>query len=158
MPPRIATSRTALKSRQSTSDDHVPDPQQHACSASCSPPLLFFMPTPRRHSAALQHGRVDEAEQTLRTALATAPGDAYAHQLLCRVFYAQEQADKAVAECEAAVAAAPNNSVNLMWLARAYGQKASHAGPIAGYSLGKKAGQTFKRAVEADPCQSGRSQ
>ncbi|WP_161570788.1 tetratricopeptide repeat protein [Granulicella sibirica] len=100
---------------------------------------------------ALQHGRVDEAEQSLRTILAATPNDAYAHQLLCRVFYAQEQAEKAVAECEAAVAAAPNDSVDLMWLARAYGQKASHAGPIAGYSLGKKVGQTFKRAVEADP-------
>ena len=114
-------------------------------------PASFLHADTAQAFSALQHGRVDEAEQTLRTALATAPGDAYAHQLLCRVFYAQEQADKAVAECEAAVAAAPNNSVNLMWLARAYGQKASHAGPIAGYSLGKKAGQTFKRAVEADP-------
>ena len=99
----------------------------------------------------LEHGRVDEAERSLRGVLAGEPGNAYAHQLLCRVYYAQQKADQAVAECEAAVAAAPNDSDDLMWLARAYGQKASRSNPIAGYSLGKRVGQMFERAVRANP-------
>src|SRR6185437_5666541 len=48
----------------------------------------------------LQQGRVDEARSALQSVLAAQPGDAYAHQLLCRVYYAQEMADAAIQECE----------------------------------------------------------
>jgi tetratricopeptide (TPR) repeat protein len=100
---------------------------------------------------ALQEGRVDDAATLLSSTLAAHPGDAMAHQLLCRVFYAQGVVDPAIHECELAVNYAPNASDNHLWLGRAYGMKAAHAGPIAGFGLARKVRASFERAVELDP-------
>jgi tetratricopeptide (TPR) repeat protein len=100
---------------------------------------------------ALQEGRVEDAASLLRAALAVNPSDATAHQLLCRVAYAQNQADSAVAQCELAVSSEPSNSDHRLWLGRAYGLKARRAGPIAGFSLARKVQASFARAVELDP-------
>ena len=104
---------------------------------------------------ALQEGRVEDAATLLHSALAANPTDGVAHQLLCRVYYAQEAADEAIQQCELAVAApAANNeqaSENQLWLGRAYGLKASHAGPIAGFKLARKVQSSFARAVELNP-------
>jgi tetratricopeptide (TPR) repeat protein len=102
-------------------------------------------------NAALQHGRVDEAEKSLRAALRENPNAPQAHQLLCRVFYAQDQADPAIPECEAAVAEAPNDSENQLWLGRAYGLKASHANPLSAFALARKVRTSFERACQAAP-------
>src|SRR5882757_8458018 len=67
-------------------------------------------PTTAQANIALQQGKVDEAAATLHTILAAQPNNALAHQLLCRVFYAQDMADPAVHECELAVANAPTVS------------------------------------------------
>jgi len=99
----------------------------------------------------LQQGRVDEATASLHELLATQPGDAEAHQLLCRIDYAQEIADKAIHECELAVSNAPDSSDNQMWLGRAYGLKASHANPFAALKLAVKVRLAFERAVQLDP-------
>jgi uncharacterized protein HemY len=99
----------------------------------------------------LQQGRVDEAATVLRELLSTQPHDATAHQLLCRVNYAQDMADNAIRECELAVTNAPSSSDNQMWLARAYGFKASHANPIAALNLAIKVRTAFERAVQLDP-------
>lgn len=104
---------------------------------------------------ALQEGRVDDAANLLRPLLAVNPSDSYAHQLFCRVNYAQEQADEAIQQCEMAVASPAANreqdSDNQLWLGRAYGMKARHAGPIAGFSLARKVQARFARAVELNP-------
>ena len=100
---------------------------------------------------ALQAGRVEDAAILLRATLATNPSDAVAHQLLCRVAYAQEQADLAISQCEQAVASDPANSDHRLWLGRAYGMKARHAGPIAGFTLARKVQASFARAVELNP-------
>jgi tetratricopeptide (TPR) repeat protein len=102
-------------------------------------------------SSLLQQGRVDEAAASLREILAAQPNDAEAHQLLCRVFYAQDMADKAIEECELAVANAPGSSDNQLWLGRAYGYKASHASPFAALGLAIKVRNAFERAVQLDP-------
>jgi tetratricopeptide (TPR) repeat protein len=102
-------------------------------------------------NALLQQGRVDEATASLHQLLNAQPGDAMAHQLLCRAAYAQEIADDAIRECELAVAHAPSSSENQMWLARAYGFKASHANPIAALNLAIKVRVAFERAVQLDP-------
>lgn len=99
----------------------------------------------------LQQGRVDEATVSLQDVLAAEPGDAEAHQLLCRVYYAQNLAGEAIRECELAVANAPSSSDNQMWLGRAYGFKASHANPISALKLAIKVRNCFERAVELDP-------
>jgi tetratricopeptide (TPR) repeat protein len=104
---------------------------------------------------ALQEGRVDDAANLLHATLGANPSDALAHQLLCRVYYAQDAADQAVHECELAVSNAPPNSGGAsdhsLWLGRAYGLKARHAGPVAGFSLARKVQASFSRAVELDP-------
>jgi tetratricopeptide (TPR) repeat protein len=100
-------------------------------------------------------GRVGDAATLLRATLAANPSDALAHQLLCRVFYAQDADDDAIHECELAVSTAPPNapqsSDHSLWLGRAYGLKARHAGPIAGFTLARKVQASFARAVELDP-------
>jgi tetratricopeptide (TPR) repeat protein len=104
---------------------------------------------------ALQEGRGDDAVNLLRTTLAANPADALAHQLLCRVFYAEDEADEAIQQCELAVSTAGGASVLAsdceLWLGRAYGMKARHAGPIAGFTLARKVDASFSRAVELNP-------
>jgi tetratricopeptide (TPR) repeat protein len=101
--------------------------------------------------ALLQQGRVDEAAALLQKTLAAQPDDAVAHNLLCRVYYAQDMADPAIHECELAVSHAPNDSNDAMWLGRAYGLKASHASPFSAYGLAKKVHTYFERAVQLNP-------
>jgi tetratricopeptide (TPR) repeat protein len=104
---------------------------------------------------ALQEGRVGDATNLLRVSLAANPADATAHQLLCRVFYAQDDAEPAIHECELASSAQNIPSAlasdNHLWLGRAYGLKASHAGPIGGFTLARKVEASFSRAVELNP-------
>jgi tetratricopeptide (TPR) repeat protein len=104
---------------------------------------------------ALQEGRVDDAANLLRATLAADPADAAAHQLLCRVFYSQDAANEAIHECELAVAFRATDdgqaSDNLLWVGRAYGMKARHAGPISGFKLARKVQSSFASAVELNP-------
>jgi len=104
---------------------------------------------------ALMDGRVEDAASMLRATLASNPADATAHQLLCRVFYAQDQAGDAIRQCEQAASAqnVPDiqASDNYLWLGRAYGMKARHAGPIAGFTLARRVQASFARAVELNP-------
>jgi tetratricopeptide (TPR) repeat protein len=103
---------------------------------------------------ALQDGRVDEATLMLRATLAANPNDALAHQLFCRVYYAQDMADEAIRQCELAVSNANSGELgsdNNLWLGRAYGMKARHAGPLAGFTLARKVEACFSRAVELNP-------
>ncbi|MGA8109168.1 MAG: hypothetical protein WB974_07020 [Acidobacteriaceae bacterium] len=99
----------------------------------------------------LNFGRADQALQTLNILLAQNPRDAQAHNLRCRVFYEETEWDKAISDCQAAVALAPNDSNDHLWLARAYGQKADHAGALAGYKMAHKVAAEFHKAVELDP-------
>ncbi len=102
-------------------------------------------------NALLQQGRVDEARNALQKILSAEPKNAEAHQLLCRVYYAQEMADPAIRECELAAATDPGDSYTQMWMGRAYGMKASHANPLIAFSLARKVRSAFERAVELDP-------
>jgi tetratricopeptide (TPR) repeat protein len=105
--------------------------------------------TPALH--ALLEGRVEDAQSLLQTTLAQHPSNAAAHLLLCRVFYAQDQADPAIRECELATAADPQSSDSFLWLGRAYGMKARHAGPLAGFSLARKVRASFETAAQLNP-------
>lgn len=102
-------------------------------------------------NALLQQGRVDEARHVLQQTLSADPGDAQSHQLLCRVYYAQEIADAAIRECELSASSNPGNSNTQMWLGRAYGMKASRANPLIAFSLARKVHAAFERAVQLDP-------
>ncbi|WP_263384873.1 tetratricopeptide repeat protein [Granulicella arctica] len=118
--------------------------------------LLFGTLRPARADIAsadraLQQGRAAEAVNLLQPLIAAQPSDPAAHQLLCRVYYAEELADPAIHECEQAVAHVPASSNNQMWLGRAYGLKAEHAGPFTGLSLAKKVRVAFESSAQLDP-------
>jgi tetratricopeptide (TPR) repeat protein len=102
-------------------------------------------------NALLQQGRVDEARTALQSSLAAQPNNAYAHQLLCRVYYAQEMAEAAIQECELAASQNPGDSNTQMWLGRSYGMKAAHARPLTAFTLARKVHYSFERAVQLDP-------
>lgn len=100
---------------------------------------------------ALQQGRAEDASNLLHAWLAQHPSDPAAHLLLCRNFYAQHLIEPAVSECEAAAAAAPDNSQIQLWLGRAYGSKASAANPLVAFAIARKVRDAFERAVHLDP-------
>lgn len=101
--------------------------------------------------AALMAGRVDELSSALEPAVKANPHDAVSHHLLCRAYYAQELPDRAVPHCEAAVANDSDNAVYLLWLGRAYGQKADKSGPFTGFSMAKRSVASFERAYQLAP-------
>lgn len=96
-------------------------------------------------------GRIDEAVATLHPIVAANPNDGRAYLLLCRSFYAEEHTDEAITACESAVRMLPRSSEAQDWMGRAYGMKASHAGPIAGFKLARKVKAAFETAVALDP-------
>lgn len=96
-------------------------------------------------------GRIDEAVASLQHVVATNPQDGPAYLLLCRSFYAEEHQDEAIAACENALHTLPHSSDAQDWMGRAYGMKASHAGPLAGFGLARKVKTAFETAVNLDP-------
>jgi tetratricopeptide (TPR) repeat protein len=101
--------------------------------------------------SALNQGRADEALRALDSKLAQNASDAEAHNLRCRVYYQEEQWDRAIADCEAAVQLEPSSSTYHLWLGRAYGQKADHVSLFAAYKLARRVAAEFQQAVQLDP-------
>jgi tetratricopeptide (TPR) repeat protein len=124
--------------------------------------VLIVMPGPAAHAASirgnllepvnadLDSGRADDAISRLSSSLAADPGDAEAHNLLCRVYYQERRWDDAIRECETAVRLMPLNSAYHLWLGRAYGEKADQIHSIKAYELAKKVRAEFERAVQLD--------
>jgi tetratricopeptide (TPR) repeat protein len=101
--------------------------------------------------SALKQGRVEEAASMLKQTLKQEPHNGYAHQLLCRIYYAQDRADSAVSECERSVSDDPSRSDSEVWLGRAYGLKASQINMLSAFVVARKVAAAFERAVELDP-------
>lgn len=99
----------------------------------------------------LNFGRADAALRILDAAVGQNASDAEAHNLRCRVFYQEEQWDAAIADCEAAVEFAPNDSDDHLWLGRAYGKKAAHASLVQAYKLARRVHAEFEAAARLDP-------
>jgi tetratricopeptide (TPR) repeat protein len=95
-------------------------------------------------------GKADDAISRLSSSLAVNPGDAEAHNLLCRVYYQEERWDDAIRDCETAVKLMPLDSEYHLWLGRAYGEKADSIHSIKAYGLAKKVRDEFERAVQLD--------
>jgi len=120
--------------------------------ASALPPTAANKPTDYKLAeTALLEGRLDDAVYRLQTLITANPKDTPAHLLLCRALYAEELIDEAVPACEATAQLAPNSSEAQDWLGRAYGKKADHAGPIAGFRLARSVKAAFETAVERNP-------
>lgn len=99
---------------------------------------------------AFQQGRADDALQALDSAIHENSKDATAWNLQCQVYLTQGRSDDAVASCQRAVRLAPSSSIDHLWLARAYGQKASNANMLTAYKVAKQAHSEFESAVSLD--------
>jgi len=99
----------------------------------------------------LAAGRADEAVRLLEQRVAANPSDAVAFNMLCRAYMMFENWNAAVGACERAVLLAPSLSLYQLWMGRAYGRKAEHAGALSAYGLARKSLGAMQRAVELDP-------
>lgn len=100
--------------------------------------------------SAFSRGRADDALRALDNALQRDPGNGAAWNLQCRVYLAQGRTDAAVDSCRHAVQLASASSEYHLWLARAYGQKASGSGMVAAYKTARLAHSEFEAAVQLD--------
>src|ERR1700735_145002 len=98
----------------------------------------------------LAAGRVDQAIQNLEQQIHSAP-TAEAYNLLCRAHFELDAWDSGIPACEKAVALAPSNGLDHLWLGRIYGEKADRAGFLKAAGLAKKVRVEFERAVEFAP-------
>src|ERR1035438_6761123 len=99
----------------------------------------------------LDQGRVDDALALLENQVRSAPENAEAHSLLCRVYLTVDQWDPAIAACERAVKLDPENSGYHLWLGRSYGEKAEHAGALSAGHLALGVRDQFETAVRLNP-------
>lgn len=97
------------------------------------------------------NGAADAAVRALQTSINAKPSGADEHNLLCRVYYAEERWDAAISECERAVALNPRSSLFQLWLGRSYGEKADHSSWFTAIGLAKKTHTCFEKAAELDP-------
>jgi tetratricopeptide (TPR) repeat protein len=102
-------------------------------------------------NAALQAGEADSALSAVRALPQGGASNAEALNLACRVHITLKQWDSAVDQCQRAVHLASGNSRYHLWLARALGEKASHASFLSAYSLGKAARAEFEQAARLNP-------
>jgi tetratricopeptide (TPR) repeat protein len=101
--------------------------------------------------AALEAGEADKALALLEPVVAQADAPAQAHNVDCRVRLIVGDLDRAVNECEKAVALDPDNAWEHLWLGRALGEKADRATFLSAYSLAKRVRSEFNEAVRLDP-------
>lgn len=99
----------------------------------------------------LNHGYADRALSQLAAALAADAKNAEAYNLRCRVYYAEQQWDKAMDDCQRAAQLEPGNSDYHLWLARALGEKADHSSFVAAFRLAKQVRTEFEVAAQLNP-------
>lgn len=96
-------------------------------------------------------GKVDAAVAEVQKAISATPQSADAQELLCKLHGSIDQFDEAISACEAAHNAQPGNSAYTLELARAYGEKADHAGAFTGMRMVGRIRENFEAAVRQDP-------
>ena len=98
----------------------------------------------------IANGNVDDAIQELKAQIHASPNDAVAYHLLSRAYFVLEDWDQAIAAGEKAALLKPQNSEYHLWLGRAYGSKAEHAGWWSAMGLAKRSRRELEKAVELD--------
>lgn len=124
---------------------------------------LFLVGTPLAAATVKHDEGLDEARrafeasdytkaiQVLQAATAKEPTNGELQLLLAKSYLELQEHDAAIRSAEKAVALNPQSSIYHEWLARAYGEKADHAGwPPTRISFAKKTGREFETAVELD--------
>jgi tetratricopeptide (TPR) repeat protein len=101
---------------------------------------------------ALFHAQQYAASQTLlEHALDTAGKDATVHYYLCRIYFAADQYDRAIAQCKMAVQLQGDQAEYHFWLGRSYGAEAASAAALQQAMLAPKIRKAFERTVALDP-------
>jgi Tfp pilus assembly protein PilF len=77
--------------------------------------------------------------------------DGPVYALMGRDYLMSGEFKKATEALEKAVAAEPNNSEFVLWLARAYGRRAETSNPLTAMGYASKARQNFERAASLNP-------
>lgn len=99
---------------------------------------------------AFTHGRADDALRALNGTLGQNGNNAAAWNLQCQIYLAQGRWEDAIASCRQAVKLDGGNSGYHLWLARAYGEKASRSSMVSAYKTAKLARAEFEAAVSLD--------
>ena len=99
----------------------------------------------------LATGHVDQLITALDSQIKQTPGDALAHNLLCRAYFSLGEWDRGISNCEKAVQLSPDNSQFHLWLGRIYGEKADKAGFLTAAGLAKRVAHEFEAAVHLNP-------
>jgi tetratricopeptide (TPR) repeat protein len=92
-----------------------------------------------------------EYEESLKVLKAIPGKDARIYALMGQNYLMTGEYKKATEVLEKAVAAEPDDSDYVMWLARSYGRRAEVANPLSVMGLASKSRQYFERAVALDP-------
>lgn len=101
---------------------------------------------------ALLEGQADVAAATLKDILTADNTNGSAHLLLCRVWLSEGFPEKAVPECQAALANGLADSSSAQdWTGRALGRQAEHAGMLSGLKLALEVRTAFETAVKLSP-------
>ncbi len=98
-----------------------------------------------------QQGRNAEAREALMPAARAKPPNATAVFTLGRIAMSDDDAKNASHWFEAAVNADDRSSQYHLWLGRAYGSQAQHAGLLSKAMLARKTKSEFERAIALDP-------
>jgi tetratricopeptide (TPR) repeat protein len=98
----------------------------------------------------LAEGKVDEAIEVLAAQIQNSP-TAETYNLLCRAEFELDNWDAGIADCEKAVALAPDNGIDHLWLGRIYGEKADKTSFLKAAGLARKVHAEFQRSVELLP-------
>lgn len=112
--------------------------------------LLTSAPASDAPQDLLAAGHVDQAIQSLQQQIHDSPTPA-AYNLLCRSYFALEDWDHGIPDCERAVALEPQNGLYHLWLGRIYGEKADRVSFLSAAGMAKKVRTEFERAVELSP-------
>jgi tetratricopeptide (TPR) repeat protein len=92
-----------------------------------------------------------EYEESLKVLKAIPGKNARIYGLMGQNYLMTGEYKKATEALEKAVAAEPDNSDYVMWLARGYGRRAETANPLSAVGLASKSRQYFEKAVALDP-------
>jgi tetratricopeptide (TPR) repeat protein len=107
--------------------------------------------SPAQLGRALELYQRTEYDAALAILLPVPDKDASTYQLIGRCYYMQGNPKKASEFFEKAVAADPSDSMQRLWLGRAYGRRAETSSFLTAPSFANKARQNFEKAVELDP-------
>ena len=95
--------------------------------------------------------RYPAARASLEAALREDPSDARAAGFLGRVFFEENESERAIEWLEKAAALDPKSPAHPYWLGRALGQRAIRASVFARASLAGRIRRAFQRSIDLDP-------